>query len=237
MLLLNKLPEYDLRRQVFGVFTHFDEFVSADKFTTTTENSGAVSNVDAIGGQVTIVTGATDNNETYLASTKELFLITNGKPIHAAARLKYSEASGTAANVAFGLMNAVGADAIVDNGAGLKSSYSGAAFYKVDGGTLWNAEASIGTTRYGNALLNANNSLDKIAKAAAGTVFQWLEISITPHSATLARVDFFIDGIHVWTTEMTYTNATEMQVFIGAKTGSANALTVTADFLGAIQKL
>lgn len=238
MLILDTLPEYDMRRQTFGIADHFTEpVVTADLWTVTTENSGAVNNIDGAGGQITIVTGATDENETYLESTKELFLFAAGKPIHGAARVKYSEASGTAANVAWGLMNAVGADSIVDAGAGLKSSYSGIAFYKVDGGTNWIVEASLATTRYGQTTLTAANSLDKLAKTAAGTAFQWLEFDWIPYSSTNAKVNFLIDGIHVAQADMVYTSATEMSLWAGAKTGSGNALTTTWDFLGCHQKL
>lgn len=238
MLLLDTRPDFNMRKQTFGVSDHFEETpVTGDRWTVTTENSGAVNGVDGAGGQIALVTGGTDENETYLELTREIFLIAAGKPLKAACRLKYSEASGTAANVAFGLQNAPGADSIVDAGAGIKSSYSGATFYKVDGGTLWNVEASLATTRYGQTLLNAANSLDKTAHTAPGTSFQWLEIEITPFSSTQARVDFFIDGVHVATTDMVYTSATEMSLWVGAKTGSGNALTVTVDYLGCEQKL
>lgn len=238
MLLLDTRPNYNMRKQTFGISDHFEETpVTGDLWTVTTENSGAVNETDGAGGQIALLSGATDNDETYLASTKEIFLIASGKPLKAACRIKYSEANTTGANVAFGLMNAVGADAIVNDGAGLKSSYSGASFYKVDGGTLWNVEASLATTRYGQTLLNAANSLDKTAHTAYGTTFQWLEIEITPFSSTQARVDFFIDGVHVATTDMTYTSATEMMLWAGVKTGTAHALTATVDYLGCEQKL
>lgn len=238
MLLLDSRPNFDMRRQTFGISDHFeDALVSGDRWTVTTENSGAVNNIDGAGGQITIVSGATDNNETYLESTKEIFLFANGKPLRAACRIKYSEASGSAANVGWGLMNAPGADSILDDGAGLKASYSGASFYKVDGGTNWIVEASLATTRYGQTTLTAANSLDKLAKAAAGSSFQWHEIEVVPISSTQARVDFFIDSVHVASTLMTYTSATEMALWAGVKTGSGNALTATIDYLGCEQKL
>ena len=238
MMLLDTLEKFDKRRQTFGVADHFeDTVVSADLYTVTTENSGAVTNSDAAGGVIAVTTGATDNNETYLKTTKELFLFAAGKPLHAAARLKFSEASGTGANVAFGLMNAVGADSILDDGAGLKSSYSGVTFFKVDGGTLWNCECSIATTRTGTTLLSAANSLDKVAHTAPGTAYQWLEITVIPFSATEATAVFSIDGVDVKSTVFTYTSATEMQLFVGVKAGNGNAQTVTVDFLGCLQKL
>lgn len=244
MMLLDTLPDFDMRKQTFGVWSHFDEFVSGDKFTDTSPDTGAaVANVDAAGGVVTLTTGGTDNNECYLLSTKEIFLFAQDKPIHAACRLKYSEANTDDANVAFGLMNAVGADSILDDGAGLKASYSGAAFFKVDGQTNWRVECSIGTTRTGpngtstSMLLDAAGSLDRAAKVAASSAYQWLEIIVKTLSSTLARAEFFINGVHVQTIEFTYTSATEMMLFVGNKAGGANTEVLSVDFLGAQQKL
>lgn len=235
--LLNLGPSVLNRRLVFGVESDFDEFVTGDKFTDTSADTGAaVANTDAAGGVVTLTTGATDNNECYLLSTKELFLIAQDKPILASCRLKYSEANTDDANVAFGLMNAVAANSIVDNGAGLQSSYSGATFFKVDGGTNWKVEASIATTRYGAAELTAANSLDKVAHVAASTAYQWLDIEIVPFSGTQAKVNFYIDEVLVQSITMTYTSATEMMVFVGVKAGDTNSEVVSVDYLGAWQK-
>lgn len=238
MMLLDLPVEAVLRDQTYGVWSHFDEFVTGDKFTDTSGDTGAaVANVDAAGGVVTLTTGATDNNECYLLSTKELFLTAENKPMIALARLKYSEANTDDANVAFGFMNAVGADSILDNGGGLKSSYSGYVFFKEDGQTLWSVESSIGTTRTGTTRLTATNSLDKSAKTAGSTAYQALRIEVVPFSSTQCRVDFFIDNVHVYSIVQTYTSVTEMMVFVGVKAGDTNSEVVSVDYLGAFQKL
>jgi hypothetical protein len=225
------------RRLVYGVESDFEEFVSGDKFTDTSADAGAtIAASDAAGGVAVLTTGAVDNNEAYLLSTSEIFLIALDKPILASCRLKYSEANTNAANVAFGLMNAVAANSIVDNGAGLQSSYSGATFYKVDGGLNWKVEASVATTRYGAVELTAANSLDKVAKVAASTAYQWLDIEIIPFSSTQAKVNFYIDEVLVQSVTMTYTSATEMMVFVGVKAGSGSSEVVNVDYLGAWQK-
>jgi hypothetical protein len=227
-----------LRGQSYGFHEDFLQFVTGDLFTDTSADSGAaVANVDAAGGTVTLTTGATDNNECYLLSTKELFLVAAGKSLFAEARLKYSEANTDDANVFFGFMNAVAADSILDNGAGPKSSYSGALFYKVDGGTNWKVQSSITTTRTGDTELTAANSLDKTVHVAGSTAYQILRIDITPKSSTKADVEFSIDGVLVYKiTDWTYTSATEMNVFVGVKAGDTNSEVVTVDYLTAFQK-
>ena len=235
--LMNLSETIQNRRLTFGVLSDFDAFVTGDEFTDTSADTGAaVANTDAAGGVVTLTTGATDNNECYLLSTKELFLIANDKPILASCRLKYSEANTDDANVAFGLMNAVAANSIVDDGGGLQASYSGAAFFKLDGALNWKVEASLATTRTGTVELTAPNSTDKVAHAAASTAYQWLEIEIIPFSTTQAKANFFIDEVLVQSITFTYTSATEMMVFVGVKAGGANSEVVSVDFLGAWQK-
>jgi hypothetical protein len=234
--LLN-LPSTVLNRRLwYGVESDFDEFVTGDKFTDTSADTGAaVANVDAAGGTVTLTTGGTDNNECYLLSTKELFLFANNKPLLASARLKFTEANTDDANVFFGLMNAVAADSIVDDGAGPKSSYSGAIFYKVDGGTNWKVQTSIATTRTGDTELTAANALNKVAQAI-DTAYHWFDIESVPFSSTQHKVNFYIDEVQVYSITQTYTSATEMNLFVGVKAGGANSEVVTVDYLGCWQK-
>lgn len=222
----------------FGVASDFEQFVSGDEFTDTSADSGAaVTNVDAVGGQVKLSSIAIDNNEVSLLGTKEIFLFAAGKPIFAKCILAYAEGNTDDINVAFGLSDAVGANQLVDNGAGLKTSFSGAAFYKVDGGTLWNTCVSLGATQ-ATKLLNATNSLDKTAHtgASGATTFQTLEIECLPYSSTNQWVNFRINGVHVWQEDMVFTSATEMQVFVSLKLGGATVENVYIDYLGAWQK-
>lgn len=233
---LVSLPdEFYLGRRNFGFFDDFNDFVSGDLFTDTSADTGAaVANVDAAGGRVTLTTGATDNNECYLHTTKELFLFAQDKPIVFETRLQYTEANTDDANVCAGLMDAVGANSILDNGAGPKASYSGAVFFKVDGGTRWQVETSLAGTQT-TTELTAVNSLDKTAKTAGGASFQTLRIEVIPVSSTVAEVSFYIDGVHVAKHNVTYTSATEMNAFVGVKAGDTNSEVVTVDYLAAYQ--
>lgn len=224
-----------LGRRQHGFFEDFQHFVTGDRFTDTSADTGAaVAMTDAAGGVVTLTTGGTDNNECYLLTTKEVFLIADGKPIFFEARIKYTEANTDDANVALGLMNAVAADSILDDGAGPAASYSGAVLFKVDGGTVWNAESSLAGTQTTTAL-SAANSLDRLAKTPGGGSWQTIRIEIVPFSTTEADVNFFIDGVHVAKHALTYTSATEMMAFVGVKAGGANSEVVSVDYVSAYQ--
>jgi hypothetical protein len=189
---------------------------------------------DATGGVVTLTTGGTDNNECYLHTTKELFKFAAGKPVFFEARLQYSEANTDDANLCVGFLDAAGANALVDDGAGPKASYSGALFFKVDGGTRWNVETSVGGTQ--NTLeLTAAGSLDRNAHSAGGSAYQVLRIEVNPLSSTQAEASFFIDGTHVAKLLFTFTGATEMQAIVGVKAGGGNSEVVSVDYLSAWQ--
>lgn len=233
------LPRPDaslLLPRVFGFDEDFPEFVSGDLFTDLSPDSGAaVAITDAAGGVVTLTTGATDNNECYCHTTKELFLFAAGKPIFYETKLKWTEANTDDANVLAGFVDAAGANTIVDDGAGPKASYSGALFFKVDGGTSWWVEVSIAGTQQ-TVELTAANSLDKTLHTSAGAgTYQTLRIEVVPINSTQQEVSFFIDGVHVYKFTQTYTSATEMNALVGVKAGGANSEVVSVDYISAWQ--
>lgn len=226
-------------KDTHGFFEDFYEFVTADFWTkTVTDVAGGVGIVttDGAGGILTVGTeDATDNDEVLLESTREAFLFAASKPLHFAARIQYAEANTDDANVFVGLMDAAGADAMLDNGAGPKASYTGIGFFKVDGGTTWQTEVSIAGTQT-TTDLTALNSLDGIAKTAGGASYTVLEFTFKPFSSTQAYVDFFIDGVHVQHLLWTYTSATEVQVAVVLKNGGANAEVMLVDWISCYQK-
>jgi hypothetical protein len=144
MTKLLSLPErYYLGRRVHGFFDEFYEFVSGDLWTLVTDMDGSATVLDAAGGKIAIASAAdTAGNEgAYLKGNKESFKFAANKPLLFEALVDFTEAAVNQANVIVGLMDAVAADALVDDGAGPKASYSGAVFYKVDGETVWRCES------------------------------------------------------------------------------------------------
>lgn len=234
--LLPNLDQIGISRLQHGHSSDFDYFVTGDTYTSLAADAGAsVAASDAAGGVLVLTTGGTDNNEAYVFGTKEPILIAADKPIVVEAYLKYTEANTDDANVAFGFMNAVGADSIVNDGAGPKTNYSGACFFKKDGGTNWWVQASDGTTQT-TVELTAANSLTKTAQTAGGGTYQRLRIECLPLSSTKARFSYFIDGVHVYSIETTYASATEAKDFVGVKAGDANSEVVYVDWLGYAQR-
>ena len=231
------------RRLAHGFFDDFDSFNTADMWTVVADTGGAQACTDAANGILSIATDGDDNDEAYITSTNEIFLVAAGKPVYIEARLQFTEAATDDANVIFGVAQEAGANILVDNGAGLATTMDGAAFYKVDGGTRWQVGSSNATSQ----------TTSDTGSTAGGASYQTLAIAIQPVTSVDAEVYFWIDesggsdliacrtnGANPRTPSikhnLTITGLLEMHVVCGAKAGGANAETVLVDYITAWQK-
>ena len=216
-----------------SIFEVFDDFhiyttVSTGPFATTATDSGTITVADGGVGGVALVAASdgsvADNDESYLHQAFETFLFANAKPLWFECRVALTEANTDDANVAVGVKDAWAADSILDDGAGPSASYSGALFFKVDGGTVWQAECSIAGTQTTVTLTGASFPGD-------GT-YQRMGIEFIPTSSTIATVNFYIDGVLVGSTAaFTYTSATHMEAGVGVKNGDTNAEILNVDYI------
>lgn len=193
--------------------------------------SGAVAALDERGGGVSLTTQAADNAVGTLTSSAKLAVLAAGKPLHFAARIQFAEAATDAANLFVGLFSGTVADAVGNNGAGPPANYSGIGFFKVDGETEWNVEASVSTTQR-TQKLNADGSLTDAAVVAGNANYQLLEIEVLPKTATKADVMFKVDGATVAKfTDWTYTSIAAMALVAVVRAGSASAEVLKTDFI------
>lgn len=234
--LVNLPPDVGAKRLTHGFYDDHEQFVTGDRWTSLVADAGSsVAVADAVGGQIVLTTGATDNNEVLIKTTKELFLFAPDKPLMAEWRSKYAEANTDDANVFQGLMDAIGANAMLDDGAGPKASFSGCGFFKVDGATRWSCISSLGSNRT-TTDLSAALSMDRLAKPAGSGAWQLFRIDVVPVSSTVAEVCFYIDDVLVAKHSLTFTSATEMQVGHYIKAGGANSEVLTVDYTSPWQK-
>jgi hypothetical protein len=234
-----KLPEFHdslLKYRTHGLFDDFPWYVTAHNFTTVASDSGTVSVGDAANGILAIVPSdgtVGDNDESYVKSTNELYLVADGKPLVGEARVQFTEANTDDANVFFGFANAIAADLLVDNGAGVKTSGSIFGLFKVDGGTVWKCISSI----------SSSQTISTSTKTAGGSSYQTLRVEIQPVSSTVAEVTFYVDEQQLIDSTtlkpikhvITYTGATEMQVGAGVKNGGTNLETLNVDYIAVEQ--
>jgi hypothetical protein len=234
------LPWLLAQRNQFTVQDDFLRDVDSADWVTTLTDSGTASVGDAVGGIIALVPSdgtVADNDEAYIESANEVFKFAARKPLLFEARVQFTEANVDDANVLVGLLDAVGANSLQDNGGGPPASYSGANFHKVDGSTVWQTETSNGTTQTTTELTAANtNNLAKRAVTAGGSAYQTLRIEYQPYSSTNAYVTFSVDGVVVAQHDYVFTSATEMQIGIGVKNGGANNETLNVDYVVCTQE-
>jgi hypothetical protein len=218
-----------------GVFHHgsdFCNFVTAqDGWTSLVADAGTSAAVsDAANGVLALGTAATDNNEVMVRSTAETYLVAAGRSIHGRWRIQFSEANTDDANIAVGFASAAGANLLVDDGAGPRTSGNQFLIYKVDGETVWRVQA-----RNGSEVETYTTE-----STAGGSSYQELEIDIVEESTTEVLVSFKLNGSFL--TDAAYpgtpirariniASSTEMNLVVGyAKAGGANAETLNIDY-------
>lgn len=226
-----QLPEAALLMQrVHGIADDFYEEGGA--WTTTATDSGTSTVGDAVGGTVVLAPSdgtVADNDEIYFHQASETFKFADGKAIEGEVRIQFSEAATDDANVIVALLNGWAANALQDNGAGVKADASGCGFFKVDGGTNWKVFFSDSTTQE-IVELTAANSLTGTAQTAGGASYQRLGFKVLANGTRL-EVQFFIDDVLVYRmADKTFANATEMELGIGAKNGGANNESIVVDY-------
>lgn len=231
-------PAELLRRRQFTLFDDFFGFDELERWSVTADGGSQDVAPDGLGGVLSIATDAIDNDEAYVALSGELFLFTADKPIELEARINFAETNTDDANVLVGLMDAPGADSLLDDGGGPKASYSGMVFYKVDGGTNWIVESSLAGLQ----------TTTPTAAASGGGAYQTLRIVAQPIGASRVEVTFFVAEQggsnfvqcrdaqgrpikHV----VSLGSPTEMAIVFGVKAGGANAETLNVDYVSCSQ--
>jgi hypothetical protein len=76
------------------------------------------------------------------------------------------------------------------------------------------------------------DTLGTPATTAGGTAYQRLRVAVTLESTTQGFAEFSVDGVNIGTVHFDYASATEMQLFVGCKNGSAHAETLNVDKFG-----
>lgn len=215
----------------------FDDFWADQSdlfFLDTPTDGGSAAVGDAANGIMTVTTtnDNTDNDETYLESANETFLIAAGRSLYFRTRIQFTEASTNAANVAVGFASAVAADLLVDNGAGLRTSGNIVSIYKVDGGTVWRCNSR-----------NGSGTTDTASTTTAGGAsYQVLEIDVTDWDGTNVVCTFKVDGVALRDSNnvvirhtLAISGSTEMAAFVALKNGTTADETVLVDYIYAAQ--
>jgi hypothetical protein len=190
MPLLNREvgPLWDL--DTFFLFDHFAKTLVAGEWATTLTDLGTAAVGDASRGILTITpadASVTDNDEAYVASTKQLFLFAASRPLYAKGRLQFTETAAGIYNAFFGFVSGVGADTLVDNGGGMRASGCIAAIHKIDGETVWRC-----TTRNG-----ATTTTTVSTTTAGGAAYQDLDVIGQDADGVNLTFTFKVNGVYL----------------------------------------
>lgn len=223
-------PGHDLAQLVVAHQDHFTHYVTAHGFSTVATDGGACAVGDARGGILAITASdgtVADNDETYLKGTNEVLKFAANSAIYFGCLAQFAEANTDDANIILGFKDAVAANTLLDDGGGPAASYSGACFFKVDGGTVWQVESSLAGTQ--------TTTVTNIT--AGGSAYHLFEIEFRAIDSTTGEISFLYDGQVVCDSnnrpikhQITYTSATEMQACMGVKNGGANLETLNIDW-------
>lgn len=223
------------QRRGYGFAENFLGYVSAQFRTSTLTDSGAVAVLTTGGGGISITPSdgtVTNNDEAYVGMTSKSILFANLKPVWGDWLIQYTEGNTDDANVIVGFSSSSAANALLDDGGGPPASYTGLVFFKVDGDTLWQVEASVGGTQT-TKRLTSDISLRRKDETAGGSTAQRLSIGFVPRSSTQADVFFYIDDELVCTFLWTYTSAAA----VGTITGLKNGADTTVETLNVYQEI
>lgn len=234
---LNSIRQFE----VFDDFFHYATTVNGWTSTASGTSAAVAHDADGVGGLITLTSGTTDNGHAY-AHYNEVFQLIAKRPIEAWARLSITEADTDAAIVGFGLADGVAAGTLLDDGAGVDASYSGAMIYKLQDSPLWRCNSSVAAAQ--------TTSISNQATDDAATEFHTLRIKFTPESPTEFNVTFWCDPLggnnvkqlqdangKLIIHKVTLGTSTQMALFAGVKCGTATkSEVVTVDWMYAGQE-
>ncbi len=228
MKLLSIPSIVDLALLTAVLLDDFRYYVTGDLWTSTLTDSGSVTVEDSANGVIAITPSdgtVANNDEAYVFTTKDNFLFAPSKPLDVTSLVQFTEGATDDANIFVGFSSAAIANTLVDDGAGPPANYSGACFFKVDGGLNWHVEFSNATTQE-TVELTAANSLDGVAHVAGtASAFQALRIVTQPTSSQKMDLMFFIDGTLVYKMkDKDITSAAAMKYGYGIKNGAATTV-------------
>ena len=223
----------DMLSSKLAVIEFVDDFFQYDPTATVgkyavVEDAGATGGdklIDGVGGLLSIGCDGDDNDECYVSSMVECFKFAADKWLYFEVHVKLTEANTNAANFIIGLSDTVGADSLVDDGAGPMASYDGAVFFKVDG----TMKIQFETSNAGDQVTNAD-----VEDFVTATDYV-LGFLFDPNDGVTGKITPYVDGVAGTTHDITLAGLEEMHVLMGSKAGGANEEALVVDAVHVVQ--
>lgn len=181
--------------------------------------AGTVGIADAVGGVYNTYCDGDDNDECYVLSEGQSWLMATGKPLWFETKFTFTNSATTAGVFVVGIADSTGENFMQDTEAGPAASYDGFCFFKESGDTAISFETSLAGAQVTNAAL------------------------ITFTSGTTYRLGIYYDGV---TTVTPYvddvaktahtmaTNTSEGSIIFGTKSNGAEEY-IAMDYIKCVQ--
>jgi len=183
--------------------------------------------LDARGGQYQQFCDGDDNDESYLSTTNEQWIITAGYSLWMEARVRFVEGNTNDGNFIVGMTDAAGANMLQDNGAGPAASYDGAVFWVLENSLVVNFETSNAGTQ-STATTCGSHTTANLANYGI-----WFRTEST--SDTVAVVTPYVDGTAYTARNITLAGLAEMEFTVGAKSDGNAEESIIIDYVKIVQ--
>ena len=170
-----------------------------------------------------------NDDESYLISKSETWKFAAGKSLWLEARIAITQGATNKANWICGLMDAAGANAAQDGGAGPAATYDGAVFYGVEGALTYGFETSNAGTQVTTAPASGWTSV-------SGTFMNlgfWFKSEST--SDTTGTITPYVNGAAGTAHTITLAGLEEMHFIIGVKSDGSAEEAFSIDYLKVAQ--
>jgi len=213
------------------VAEYFDDLYEYDPTATVgnfavTEDAGAdvgdLLDATLPNGVLSVGCDGDDNDECYVASINKITKFMTDKKVYFEAKVKLTEANTDDANWCVGLCSVYAANTLVDNGAGLVTTFDGAMFYKVDGTMKIYFRSSNGAVQ-GDAI--------DLGTFVSGTWYT-LGIFYDYNDGVTAKVTPYVNGVAGTTQDITIAGLDALlHAVFGVKAGGANEEILKVDYV------
>jgi len=215
---LGAMPKIDF-------FEDFHDYTSTQRWTAVVTGTGACALLDTgedNAGLMQITCDATDDDGDLLKSTNLQFGVQADKNFFFDARVKHTEGNVDDANVAIGLSTVLAANTFMQvAGAGPPATYDGLLFFKVDGGTVWQFEASNASTQSANTDLGTHTS----------GAWERLSFKYDYNDGVTANITPYFNGKADTPVTLTIAGLDPMTMIAGVLAGSGAVETLIVDYL------
>lgn len=209
-----------------SLYDDFFNYQTGGLFTSAPIGAGTVA-ADDTGGtdQLLLTTAGTGTDGTFVKTTKQNFLFTDGQPMYCQSKITYANQATTNAWVGFGFASTN--VLTITSGLIPTASYSGALVFKQKGSTVWSVQTSNGSTKQ-------NSDSNVVATDGSYT----LSVEVNKYDGTYASVSFLVNGIQLTDVnnvgikhKVAYASLVKMGIIAGTQEGSANAQTLKVDYI------